>query len=421
MAQIDASIPLGVKPMQIESPVNQMAKVLQLQGFQQDQQDRATKRERENRLTQVLGQQYAKPEEREEALLRGGFVDQATKLSTDRRANLKTEADTKKTTYETVAKKLEIMGQAFGAVRANPNLQTAMMTLDYLEQNQAMDAQEAAKYRAMIQSNPGQIAALADQAFRATLDAKEQIAKYQTNNTGGQTVTQAIDPVTGKATQVSAIQNTQSPDAMLQAQTSDANNRRTVGASYANAAATREIANATRDAASIRRDQDTEMKLADDYRTQSKPFKEVSDAYRTITTSLDKATTSPAATLAGATKFMKLLDPGSVVRESELGMALAATGVLDRATNYHQTLLRGKVLTPKQAEDFKNIAGQIYQAAQQQQQMIDKDYNQKAETYKLRPGMVVQDLGQNKPLSGAPQSGGTSPDVDALLKKYGGR
>jgi hypothetical protein len=409
MAQVDASIALGVKPVQIESPVNQMAKVLQLQGMQSEQQARARALERENRLTQVLGQQYAKPEEREEALLRGGFVDQATKLSTDRRANLKTEADTKKTTYETVKAKLDIMGQTFGAVRANPTLQSAMMALDYLGQNGAMEPQEVAQYKAQIQSDPSKIAALADQAFRATLDAKDQIAKYQTNNTGGQTVTQAIDPVTGKATTVSAIQNTQSPDAMLQAQTSDTNNRRTVGASYANAAATREIANATRDAASIRRDQDTEMKLADDYRNQSKPFKEVSDAYKTITTSLDKATTSPAATLAGATKFMKLLDPGSVVRESELGMALAATGVLDRAANYHQTLLRGKVLTPKQAEDFKNIAGQIYQAAQQQQQMIDKDYGQKAQEYKLRPGMITQDLGQNKP---APGSGGGGKVVD---------
>jgi hypothetical protein len=35
---IDASIPLGVKPFQIESPINQLAKVLQIGGMQQDQQ-----------------------------------------------------------------------------------------------------------------------------------------------------------------------------------------------------------------------------------------------------------------------------------------------------------------------------------------------------------------------------------------------
>lgn len=186
--------------------------------------------------------------------------------------------------------------------------------------------------------------------------------------------------------------------------TSRANNAATVGASYANAAATRAIAQATRDAASIQRDQTIEMKLGDDYRAQSKNFKEVSDAYRQINSTLDKATTSPAATLAAATKFMKLLDPGSVVRESELGMALAATGVFDRATNYFNTLQSGKVLTPNQVADFKNITGQIYKAAQTGQQQIDASYTKQAQTYKLRPEMIVQDFGQNaKPGASIPK------------------
>lgn len=187
------------------------------------------------------------------------------------------------------------------------------------------------------------------------------------------------------------------PDAntRLTAQTSRANNAATVAASYANAAATREIAKSTRDAATIQRDQATEMKLGDDYRAQSKDFKAVSDAYRQLNSTLDKAATSPAATLAAATKFMKLLDPGSVVRESELGMALAATGVLDRATNYFNTLQSGKVLTKNQVADFKNITQQIYGAAQAGQQALDANYRAQAKAYKLRPEMIVQDLGQN--------------------------
>lgn len=172
-------------------------------------------------------------------------------------------------------------------------------------------------------------------------------------------------------------------------------NAATVGASYANAAATRSVAASNVEAARIKRDQDTEMKLSDDYRNQSKDFKAVGDAYNQINTTLDSATKSPAATLAAATKFMKLLDPGSVVRESELGMALAASGVFDRATNYVNTLQNGKTLTPNQAKDFKNITEQIYNAAQISQKAIDKDYIGKANAYKLRPEMIVQDLGQN--------------------------
>lgn len=187
--------------------------------------------------------------------------------------------------------------------------------------------------------------------------------------------------------------------AQLAADTSIANNKRTVGASLANAAATREAAklqaDATRAAANTKRDQDTEMKLADDYRAQSKGFKEAKDAYAQLSATLGSAATSPAATLAAATKFMKILDPGSVVRESELGMALAASGVIDRALNYISTLQSGQKLTPAQVADFKKTSQQIYEAAQSVQRDIDKDYQTKAKTYGLRPEMVTQDLGQN--------------------------
>lgn len=181
--------------------------------------------------------------------------------------------------------------------------------------------------------------------------------------------------------------------------TSRDNNRATVGASLANAAAVRdaarEQAGATRDAARTQRDQVTEMKMADDYRAQSKEFGQAMSAHKQLAATLSEATSSPAATLAAATKFMKILDPGSVVRESELGMALAASGVLDRAMNYVSTLQSGQKLTPTQAKDFKSISDKMFVAAQQVQQAIDADYKGKAKAYGLRPEMVTQDIGQN--------------------------
>jgi hypothetical protein len=259
---------------------------------------------------------------------------------------------------------------------------------------------------AQIPQDPSQLGAWKQQfALGATkyIEANKPQTHYA--DTGGATQIVQTPGLGGAPQVVGQLQNTQSP-----------NNAATVAAMRDNSQSNRDAAkinaDGARDAARIKDQRDTEMKLGDDYRAQSKPFKEVSDAYKIITTSLDKATTSPAATLAGATKFMKLLDPGSVVRESELGMALAATGVFDRATNYVNTLRLGKVLTPQQATDFKNIAGQIYQAAQQQQQLIDKDYRGKAEKYQLRPDMVLQDLGQNA------KQPSSSPNIDALLEKY---
>jgi hypothetical protein len=234
--------------------------------------------------------------------------------------------------------------------------------------------------------------------------------KMQTMNAGDRHVTQGIDQFTGQVMPGTERSTPilQSADNKASGIVSTGNSIRSTGAMLENAQSNRDAASitagATRDAASMRRDQDTEMKLADDYRGQSKDFRDASAAYKQITATLDSATKSPAATLAAATKFMKILDPGSVVRESELGMALAASGVIDRMANYMNTLQRGKVLTENQVKDFKDISTKIYQAAQETQKMVDADYGAKAKAYKLRSEMITQDLGQNTPINAAPSA-----------------
>ena len=136
---------------------------------------------------------------------------------------------------------------------------------------------------------------------------------------------------------------------------------------------------------------DAENKLADDHKAQAKTFIDVRDAYSRLDSAMDKATTSAPAALAGATVFMKLLDPGSVVRESELGMALAATGALDRVQNYYNVLKNGKVLTPSQAKEFKAVGDQLYAAAETNQKQLDQHYTGRAKAYGLDPGKVVGD------------------------------
>jgi hypothetical protein len=92
-----------------------------------------------------------------------------------------------------------------------------------------------------------------------------------------------------------------------------------------------------------------------------KAYGEMQSAYGQITDSLKSE--SPAGDLAAATKFMKLLDPGSVVRESELGMAMAASGALDRAKNYAELRISGKKLTPDQRKDFQTLSDQLFGTA----------------------------------------------------------
>jgi len=103
-----------------------------------------------------------------------------------------------------------------------------------------------------------------------------------------------------------------------------------------------------------------------------KDFNDMKSAYGQVLTSLDQGT--PIGDVAGATKVMKLLDPGSVVRESELGIAMAASGRMDRLQNYFTLWASGNKLTPTQRADFKQLSNELYAAAGQA-------YNQKRGEY----------------------------------------
>ena len=119
----------------------------------------------------------------------------------------------------------------------------------------------------------------------------------------------------------------------------------------------------------------------------SKAFGEVQGAYDIIKNAL--ANPSGANDLAAATKFMKLLDPGSVVRESELGMAMAATGVADRMQNYVQMMASGQKLTPKQREDFGKAADQIFGAARKRYNETAQTVRSQASKWELDPDAVA--------------------------------
>lgn len=119
---------------------------------------------------------------------------------------------------------------------------------------------------------------------------------------------------------------------------------------------------------------DNTLKLRGDFRSEPvyKGFQEVESAYGQINKGLDAK--SPAGDLAAATKFMKLLDPTSVVRESELAMAMSATGALDKLYNYANLITTGQKLTPSQREDFRKLSNEFYSTAYGQ-------YNTKRDEY----------------------------------------
>lgn len=124
-----------------------------------------------------------------------------------------------------------------------------------------------------------------------------------------------------------------------------------------------------------------------------KEFSTVQTAHKQITNALSNP--SAANDLAAATKFMKLLDPGSVVRESELGMAMAATGAIDLMGNYLQRLQNGERLNPAQRADFKKAAELAYRAAEDTYNQIGGQYVALANRYNLNPDNIVLKQGRS--------------------------
>ena len=118
-----------------------------------------------------------------------------------------------------------------------------------------------------------------------------------------------------------------------------------------------------------------EMQLSSAFKGEPiyKDFSDMKSSYGQVMAALSQGT--PIGDVAGATKMMKLLDPGSVVRESELGIAMAASGRMDRLQYYFKNWIDGNKLTPTQREDFKQLSAELYAAAGQA-------YNQKRGEYK---------------------------------------
>jgi hypothetical protein len=76
--------------------------------------------------------------------------------------------------------------------------------------------------------------------------------------------------------------------------------------------------------------------------------------------------------------YMKMLDPGSVVRESEQMTGRNARGVEDALRNIDDWFREGRTLTSKQIRDFVSEAEKIYRRQLAMQERIDKPFRAQA-------------------------------------------
>jgi hypothetical protein len=164
---------------------------------------------------------------------------------------------------------------------------------------------------------------------------------------------------------------------------------------------------------------DNTLKLRGDFRSEPvyKGFQEIESAYSQINAGLNSK--SPAGDLAAATKFMKLLDPTSVVRESELSMAMKATGALDRLYNYANLVATGQKLTPTQREDFRKLGNEFYTTSYNQYNTKRKEYSDIAERNQLNVDDVVGKM-PKPPVVSQPPMFATNPTTGERIQSTDG-
>lgn len=106
--------------------------------------------------------------------------------------------------------------------------------------------------------------------------------------------------------------------------------------------------------------------------TAAKPFIDVRDAYRRVETVSQNP--SPAGDISLIFNFMKMLDPGSTVREGEFATAQNAAGVPDQVMNLYNRIMSGYRLNEDQRNDFSTQARRLYAVQSSQHNKLMEQY-----------------------------------------------
>lgn len=163
-----------------------------------------------------------------------------------------------------------------------------------------------------------------------------------------------------------------------------------------------------------------EARLRGEYTKRTEDLAAAERNFQIIQTSAND--NSGAGDIALVTSFMKMLDPGSVVRETEFATAANSAGLLSQLKALSTKIESGQFLTTEQRKDFNRLAGKYLQAAKDQEVPVRESYQAIIDNYGLNPVNVfgVKSSAPPSPSAGAiPQSFLGNPSVVSNAEKYG--
>ena len=131
-----------------------------------------------------------------------------------------------------------------------------------------------------------------------------------------------------------------------------------------------------------------EEKLRKEFQGRTKVYGELGTTFNNIKSSAE-AKNGPG-DIALITGFMKMLDPGSVVRETEFATARDTAGLYERLLNTSQKLQSGQLfaLDSKQRQEYVNLAKQYLDSAQKKAGEDKKALGVVVKNYRLNPDNV---------------------------------
>lgn len=147
---------------------------------------------------------------------------------------------------------------------------------------------------------------------------------------------------------------------------------------------------------------EAEAKFRKEYSDQTKGYQDVKAAYGRVKASEDSAVGD----LSLIFGYMKMLDPGSVVREGEFATAQNAAGVPERIQNIYNKVISGERLNAGQRKAFKGQAEKLYQTAAEQEKVVRSGLTRMATGYGLNTANIFYEATETPP--GQPQPGSST-------------
>jgi hypothetical protein len=147
-----------------------------------------------------------------------------------------------------------------------------------------------------------------------------------------------------------------------------------------------------------------EGKMRKEYNDQTKPYQEVKSAYGRVLSSEDTAVGD----LSLIFGYMKMLDPGSVVREGEFATAQNAAGVPERIMNIYNKVATGQRLSPSQRDSFKGQAKGLYSSALEGEKTVRTGLERISKGYGLNTANIFYSATEQEPMDSRPAPAGAA-------------